>query len=81
MKLGEMTLGDLMDVMDSKDNFELNILDPNDRSYIQFVIESWQVALGYSHLEVVKVVSDCDKVFGDTFLDIYVIGEEDEDEI
>lgn len=77
-----MILGELMDVMDSKANFELNILDPNDRVYIDFVVENqWQVALGYSHLEVVKVVSDCDKVFGDTFLDIYVIGEEDEDEI
>lgn len=76
-----MILGELMDVMDSKDNFELNILDPNDRGYIQFVVENqWQVALGYSHLEVVKVVSDCDKIFGDTFLDIYVIGDEEDEE-
>lgn len=77
-----MTLGELMDVMDSKANFELNILDPNDRVYIDFVVENqWQVALGYSHLEVVKVVPDSEKLFGEVFLDIYVIGEEDEDEI
>lgn len=76
-----MTLGELMDVMDSKANFELNILDPNDRVYIDFVVENqWQVALGYSHLEVVKVVPDFEKLFGEVFLDIYVLGDEEDEE-